>query len=225
VYAEHELRFLLSSVSRSGTPITDEHDFRSEGTATDTEQAREETVIARDGRGRLDTEVRLQGAQTRLAYVDVSLSYMEAYRNYMDLRLQEAADDVAYAGDVALAYVEVSQLYADNDLYAASSGKVGLLAQVDDALTGMVAHLEQMNTRLAQIGSAAAYAGREADLSNIEAALADAEVALVGIGATLAHAEALLADVVGAGTQEAPNLVRIPLPSGIAAYASVSSQR
>jgi hypothetical protein len=223
---QQELDSPLSSIARGGGLTAHGHGFEQEQTRTGAGQAREETAIASDDHRRTDTEeARLERIEARLAYMGVSLSYMEAYRNYIDLRLQEAAEDVAYAGDVALAYVEVSHLYADNDLYAASFGRVGLLAQVEDALTSMVAYLAQMSTRLAQIGSAAAYTGQETDLSYLETGLADAEVALVGIGATLAHAEALLADVVGAGTREAPNLVRIPLPSEISAYASVSGQR
>jgi len=39
---------------------------------------------------------------------------MEAYRNYIDFRLQEAAEDVAYAADTGPAFEEVRRLYAEH---------------------------------------------------------------------------------------------------------------
>jgi hypothetical protein len=56
----------------------------------------------------------------------------------MELRLEDAADDVAYAGDTALAFEKVCRLYANHYSSASSSGEAGLLARVDAALEGVM---------------------------------------------------------------------------------------
>ena len=77
-------------------------------------------------------DARLGHTEARLAYANVSLGYVEVYRKYMELRLEDAADDVAYADDTGLAFEEVRRLYAEP--YSASSGDSGLLARTDAAL-------------------------------------------------------------------------------------------
>jgi hypothetical protein len=69
-----------------------------------------------------------------------------------------------------------------------------------------------IDARLAQLRSGLTFVAAEVSLSHIEVDLAHIEVGLVGTGASIAHADALLSEVIGAGTG-APNFVRIPLPS------------
>jgi hypothetical protein len=205
MYREQELDSLLSSIARGGGLTADGHGFGQERTCTGAGQAREETAIASHHR-RPDIEGRLERIEARLKYVGVSLAYMEVSRNYIALRLEDAADDVAYAGDTALAFEEVRLLYAD-PYSASSSGDSGLLARVDAAIEGIRVRLAEIDAQLAEIRSGPAYNQAEVSLSHIDVDLADIEVGLVGMGASIAHADALLSEV-GAGTG-APTLVRI----------------
>lgn len=125
---------LLSTIARGGLPTVDGYGFGRKRTGMGAEQTPEETAIASYD-GHSDIGARLRRIEVRLAYVGLSLAYMEASRNYIELRLEDAADDVAYAGDTALTFEEVRQLYADP--YSTSYGEVGLLARVDAALEGI----------------------------------------------------------------------------------------
>lgn len=197
-------------------------DLRQEEPGRGAGHAREQRVIASYPLGQ-DIEARLARIEARLAHADVSLHFMEVCRRYIEIRLADAAEGVAYVGDVGLAFEEGRRLYA-NDNWA-SSNDAGLLAQVDAALENIGARLAEIDAHLAEIGFDPAYTEAEVDLSNIEeAGLADIEVGMVRIDCTLAHVDALLWNV-GAG-MEAPNLLRrIPPPNVISGYASVAGQR
>jgi hypothetical protein len=204
------LDYLLSNIARGGLHALDGRGFGQERTDTGAEQALEETAIT-SYYAHSDIRARLERIEARFSYVGVSLTYMETSRNYIELRLEDAADDVAYAGDTALAFEEVRQLYADP--YAApSSGEASLLARVDAALEGIRVRVADIESRLAEIRSGLTYAAAEVSLSHIEIDLADIEAGLVETGASIARADSLLSEVIGAGTG-APNIVRIPLPT------------
>jgi hypothetical protein len=195
--ADNELASLLSSISRSHAPVVGENADRQDGMGPYAAQAQQEATGA-SHHGQAKFEARLARIETRQAYAECSLAYLESCRSYVGLRLEDTVDeDMAYTGDVVL------------------------LARVDAALESIGTRLAGVITHLVGIGAATAYTGAEIGLSNVEASLADIEDGLVGIGASIAHADALLPNV-GAGTGT-PNPIRaIPLPGGVSGYGSVS---
>lgn len=205
---QRELDSLLSSIARGEGSAVDSRDPARVGTDTAPRQVRRKRLIA-SYHERPDLKARLESIELRLAYVRVSRTYIKTSRDYIELRLQEAYEDVAYAGDTALAFEEVRSLYADHT-YSGSSGNSGLLAWVDAALGGIRPRLSEIETLLAKIRCGVAYTRAEESLSQIGIELADIEAGLVRIGARIAYADDLLSEV-GLGT-EGPTLVRIPLP-------------
>jgi hypothetical protein len=82
MYGERELDSLdslLRSIARGGLHAVDGHGFEKEQTDTGAEQAPEETAIA-SYYAHSGIAARLKRIEARLAYVGVSLAYMEASR-------------------------------------------------------------------------------------------------------------------------------------------------
>ncbi len=96
---------LLSSVARSYAPVVGETALAQDGMGTAAAQAQQETANASHP-SQPDTEARLARMEARQEYADASLTYMEAYRRCIEMRLQDAFDDVAQAGDVGLVFLK-----------------------------------------------------------------------------------------------------------------------
>ena len=91
-YEQRALDALLRCIARGGRPPEDGHGFGREGTGESPRKAKEGTVIASHS-GQPDIEIHLDRIEARLAYVGVSLGYMEVYRTahiYYTGRLRES---------------------------------------------------------------------------------------------------------------------------------------
>jgi hypothetical protein len=101
MYRDYKFEFLLSSVAPSYAPVAGETALTQDRMGKAAAQAQQGTANASHP-SQPDTEARLARVEARQEYADASLAYMEACRRYTELRLEEAFDDVAKAGEIGL---------------------------------------------------------------------------------------------------------------------------